>query len=169
MRPLGLPAAMQLAAAHLASILAAAEDDGGGGNLLLSLLPFLLIGGVMYMLLIRPQRRRMKEQSALQREIGVGDEVVTTSGIFGFITGEDGPNRFWLQIDDLKDNEPVMIRISRAAVQQKVDTSKEDESATTDADDDDVKDIVDVDPADNSSQHPDVDTSGDETTDDGKP
>jgi len=47
----------------------------------------------------------------------VGDEVVTTSGIFGFITGEDG-DKFWLEIDD-----DVQIRIARAAIQNKVDTS----------------------------------------------
>jgi preprotein translocase subunit YajC len=120
--PLGLLAAMQLAAS-IASILAAESDDGGG-NILVSLIPFLLIGVVMYLLLIRPQRKRVRDQADLQRSVGVGDEVVTTTGIYGFITGEDGPQRFWLEIDD-----NVQIRISRAAVQQKVDTSVTDDEA----------------------------------------
>ena len=47
-------------------------------------------------------------QQALQRSIGVGDEVITTSGIYGFITGEEG-DKFWLEIDD-----DVQIRIARA-------------------------------------------------------
>lgn len=123
MTPLGLLAAMQLAA-QLATFLA--SSDEGGGNLLISLLPFLLIGVVMYLLLIRPQRKRMREQADLQKSVGVGDEVVTTSGLFGFITGEDGPQRFWLEIDD-----NVQIRISRAAVQQKVDTSVADDEEST--------------------------------------
>ena len=41
----------------------------------------------------------MRDQQALQRSIGVGDEVITTSGIYGFITGEEG-DKFWLEIDD---------------------------------------------------------------------
>ncbi len=75
----------------------------------------LLIPFAMYFFMIRPQRRRAREQQDLQRSIEVGDEIVTTSGLFGRITGEDGPNRFWLEIDD-----DVQIRIARAAVQGKV-------------------------------------------------
>ncbi len=120
MTPLGLLAAMQLAA-QLATLVASSDDSGG--NILISLIPFLLIGVVMYLLLIRPQRKRMRDQADLQRSVGIGDEVVTTSGVYGFITGEDGPQRFWLEID-----ENVQIRISRAAVQQTVDTSAEDDA-----------------------------------------
>ena len=126
MTPLGLLAAMQLAA-QLAALVASSDD--GGGNILISLIPFLLIGVVMYLLLIRPQRRRMREQAELQQSVGVGDEVVTTSGVFGFITGEDGPQRFWLEID-----ENVQIRISRAAIQQKVDTSVTDDEVAEPSD-----------------------------------
>ena len=61
----------------------------------------------MYFLLIRPQRRRMKQQAELQSAIGVGDEVITNSGIYGFITGVDD-DKFWLEIDD-----NVQIRIAR--------------------------------------------------------
>ena len=89
---------------------------------------------VMYFFMIRPQRRRMREQQELQRSIEVGDEVVTTSGVYGTVTGEDGPNRFWLEIDD-----DVQIRIARAAVQGKVvpdddaEPANELESADADA------------------------------------
>ena len=71
----------------------------------------------MYFLMIRPQRRRMREQSAMQSELDVGDEVITTAGVYGFITGFD-EDRIWLEIDD-----DVQVRISRAAIQGKVDTS----------------------------------------------
>jgi preprotein translocase subunit YajC len=134
---------MQLAAS-IASILANADD--GGGNLLVSLLPFLLIGVVMYLLLIRPQRKRVREQADLQRSVGVGDEVVTTTGIYGFITGEDGPQRFWLEIDD-----NVQIRISRAAVQQKVDTAASDAAASESAATDEPVDTAATDEAANDT------------------
>ena len=103
---------------QLAFLVASADESSP--NILVSLIPFLVIGFIMYLLLIRPQRKRMREQAQLQSAVGVGDEIVTTTGIFGFITGEDGPNRFWLEIDD-----DVQIRISRAAVQSKVDTTTE--------------------------------------------
>ena len=42
---------------------------------------------------------------------------MTTSGIYGFITGFDG-DIVWLEIDD-----NIQIRVARQAVQRKVDTS----------------------------------------------
>ena len=71
----------------------------------------------------------------MQAAIGVGDEVVTNSGIYGFITGVEG-DMFWLEIDD-----DVQIRIARAAIQGKAPSSTTDapaldESKATVADDD---------------------------------
>jgi preprotein translocase subunit YajC len=40
---------------------------------------------VMYFLLIRPQQKRMAEQARLVRSLEVGDEVMTSAGIFGRI------------------------------------------------------------------------------------
>ncbi len=91
---------------------------GGGGAT--SLIILLLIPLAMYFLLIRPQRRRMKDQQSLQRSIEIGDEVVTTSGIFGFVTGVED-DRFWLEVDD-----DVQIRIARAAVQSRVPSAQSD-------------------------------------------
>lgn len=99
-----------------------AQDSGSGGGSAASLLIFLLIPVAMYFLMIRPQRKRMKEQAAMQSAIGIGDEVVTNSGIFGFITGVDG-DKFWLEIDD-----DVQIRIARAAIQSRVSSDGSDES-----------------------------------------
>jgi preprotein translocase subunit YajC len=101
---------------HFLTLLAQ-EDDAGGGAALLQLAIFLLIPVAMYFLLIRPQRRRVREQQALQSQLEVGDEIITTSGVYGFITGFED-DRIWLEID-----EDVQIRIARAAVQGKVDTS----------------------------------------------
>jgi preprotein translocase subunit YajC len=100
---------------HFLSILASSDDSSGSP--LPSLILLALIPLALYFFMIRPQRRRVRDQQTLQRSIGVGDEVVTTSGIFGFITGEED-DKFWLEIDD-----DVQIRIARAAVQSKVDTS----------------------------------------------
>lgn len=108
---------------HIHSILAA-ESSGSGAAVQLGI--FLLIPIAMYFLLIRPQRRRQREQASLQSAIGVGDEVMTTSGMYGFITGFDG-DIVWLEVDD-----NVQIRVARAAVQRKVDTSAGDTAVPSD-------------------------------------
>jgi preprotein translocase subunit YajC len=100
-----------------------AQEGGEAGGSAATLLIFLLIPLAMYFLMIRPQRKRMREQAAMQAAIGVGDEVITSSGIYGFVTGVEG-DRFWLEIDD-----DVQIRIARAAIQSRV-------TATAGGDDD---------------------------------
>ena len=106
---------------HLLTIFATESDSSGSaGAAVIQLGIFLLIPVAMYFLLIRPQRRRQREQAAMQSSIDVGDEVMTTSGLYGFITGFDG-DIVWLEIDD-----NVQIRVARGAVQRKVDTAKGD-------------------------------------------
>lgn len=100
---------------HLLALLA---SGSGGGAAVAQLGILLLIPLAMYFLMIRPQRRRQREQAALQSALDVGDEIVTTSGVYGFITGFE-EDRVWLEIDD-----DVQIRVSRAAIQGKVDTSR---------------------------------------------
>ncbi|NND75251.1 MAG: preprotein translocase subunit YajC [Ilumatobacter sp.] len=101
---------------------------GSSGSSILSFLFLPLILVAMYFFMIRPQRRRMREQQVLQQSIAVGQEVVTTSGIFGTITGEDGDSRLWLEIDD-----DVQIRVARAAIQSVIVTD-DDNGDTTPAD-----------------------------------
>jgi preprotein translocase subunit YajC len=50
---------------------------------------FALIGGLFYFFLLRPQQRRAKAQQALVNSVDVGDEIVTTAGIYGTITSID--------------------------------------------------------------------------------
>jgi preprotein translocase subunit YajC len=113
---------------HPLSLLAQ-DDSGSGSGLFTLLLPVLLIVG-MYFVLIRPQRKRMREQNAMQSSIEQGDEVITSSGIYGFISAVED-KYFWLEIDD-----DVQIRIAKAAIQSKVDTSAGDDDDEDDDDED---------------------------------
>lgn len=123
---IGSPAVMS---SHLiSSLIAQKSSSGGGGGAIIQLGILLLIPFAMYFFMIRPQRRRMRETQELQRSIEVGDEVITTSGIYGVITGEDGNGRFWLEIDD-----DVQIRIARAAISGKSSLGDE-EAENADAD-----------------------------------
>lgn len=114
---------------HLVTALIAQESNSGSSGAIIQLGILLLIPFAMYFFLIRPQRRRMREQQELQRSIQVGDEVLTTSGVYGVVTGEDGEHRFWLEIDD-----DVQIRIARAAISGKASLDDDDADAATDAD-----------------------------------
>jgi preprotein translocase subunit YajC len=101
---------------HFLTILAESDDGGGGGGAIIQLGILLLIPLALYFLMIRPQRRRMRDQQALQSSLEVGDEIITTSGVYGFITGFE-EDRVWLEID-----EDVQIRLSRGAISGKVNT-----------------------------------------------
>ena len=67
-----------------------AQDSGGqaGSSLVGLALPILLIVG-FYFLLIRPQRTRQRAQQALSASLEVGDDVMTSGGIFGTIVEMD--------------------------------------------------------------------------------
>lgn len=102
-------------------------DAGGAGFFSYALIPLMLVA--MYFLIIRPNRKKAKDQAALQSALGVGDQVMTTSGIIGTITGEDGPTRFWVEIDD-----DVQVRIARGGISGRIegDLDAADESEDSD-------------------------------------
>ena len=99
---------------HVLALLAADDNNGSGAAGLVQIGILLLIPLAMYFLMIRPQRRRMREQQALQSSLEVGDEVMTGSGIYGFITGFED-DVVWVEIDD-----DVQIRVNRSFLQGKV-------------------------------------------------
>jgi preprotein translocase subunit YajC len=49
-----------------------------------------LMLGVMYVLMIRPQRQKQAQQKTMIDDAGVGDDVLTTGGIYGTITQAEG-------------------------------------------------------------------------------
>ena len=100
-----------------------AQDSSSSGGGLVAFLPFILIAVVMYFLLIRPQRRRMQQQRELANAVEEGDEVMTTSGIYGFVTATEG-DVIWLEIA-----EGVDIRVARQAVSRRLPTSEGDSGA----------------------------------------
>jgi preprotein translocase subunit YajC len=81
-------------------------------NPIVSFLPLLLIGVVFYFLLIRPQNQRRRAQMQLQNEIDVGDEIVTTAGIYGTVTDID--DDYGIVTLEVAPN--TEIRIARAAI-----------------------------------------------------
>ena len=122
--------------------LLAASSSSSSGSPIVALLPFILIAVAMYFLLIRPQRRRMAEQRNLASAVQEGDEVMTTAGIYGFVTAIDG-DVIWLDIAD-----GVDIRIARQAVSRRIPAEEAASlAAPTDAAADEADDEQDADPA----------------------
>ena len=78
-------------------------------------LPIMFVG--MYFLLIRPQQRRVRAQQDLLKAVGDGDEVMTTSGLYGYVTAIEG-DMVWLEIA-----EGVDVRITKSAIAKRVDAS----------------------------------------------
>jgi preprotein translocase subunit YajC len=74
------------------------------------LLVLILLFFVMYTVMIRPQQRRAREHQALIAAVQVGDEVMTTAGIFGTVTAVEGDTI------SVEISPGVVMRVARAAI-----------------------------------------------------
>ena len=70
-----------------------------------------LFAVLIWWVAIRPQQRRRKELAALQSQISVGDDIITTSGIHGRISAIEDEDTLLIEIAEDTD-----IRIAKAAV-----------------------------------------------------
>jgi preprotein translocase subunit YajC len=100
-------------------------------NPIVAFLPLLLMGVVFYFLLIRPQNQRRRAQMQMQSDVEVGDEVVTTSGIYGTITEID--DDYGIVTVEVAPN--TDIRMARAAIAQRL----VDDDEFVDEDEDEVE------------------------------
>ena len=86
---------------------AAAAPAPGPADMFKGMLPIILMFGAMYFLLIAPQRKKQKEHEKMMNSIKVGDEVVTTGGIYGVVTSVKD-DRFVIRIGS--DNAKVEVK-----------------------------------------------------------
>lgn len=100
--------------------LVADATSSGASSLLIFALPVLLVGFVYI-----TQRRRTKEAQRIQSMLGVGDEVTTTSGLLGRITGLDDT------IATLEVSPGVSVRFDRRAVAGPAPTGSPSSTAST--------------------------------------
>ena len=70
----------------------------------------ILVMGVMYLLVMRPQMKKQKETQKMLSELKPGDDVVTTGGVIGRISGIKEDVVF-LQVQ-----EQVRMRVLRSAI-----------------------------------------------------
>lgn len=74
---------------------------------------------LIWLFLFRPQQRRMKAQRELMANLEIGDEVLTSSGIYGYIEDFDEGTVF------LRVSDTTTLKISRSSISQRI-TYKED-------------------------------------------
>jgi preprotein translocase subunit YajC len=65
----------------------AAPAAGPGGFDFLGLMPLILMFVLLYFLLMRPQMKRQKEHRQMIAALQKGDEVITSGGTLGKVTG----------------------------------------------------------------------------------
>jgi preprotein translocase subunit YajC len=83
---------------------------GGGSQGMASFLPLILMFVVFYFLLIWPQQKKAKAHRQVLASLQKGDNVVTSSGIYGTITGLTDT------VVTLEIAEKVRIKVSRSAI-----------------------------------------------------
>lgn len=77
-------------------------------------IPIAIIIVAMYALLFLPQQRRTKAHRAMLAALETGDEVLTSSGIYGTVTEFDGETVF-LAVNDANE-----IKITKASIAERV-------------------------------------------------
>ncbi len=100
------------------------------------LIVMVLLLVVMYVLMIRPQRQRQQAQQATIEKAGVGDDILTSGGIYGTITEADE--------DDIvvEIAEGLSVHMTRRGIAAVLPPDEEDDEE--DAEDEDVVDADDV-------------------------
>ena len=92
-----------------------------------STMSILLIVGlivIFYFMLIRPQQKRMRQQMELMNNLREGDDVMTSSGIYGTIT-EIEEETVLLEI-----SEDVEVRVAKSAISRTFAEHEEPEEET---------------------------------------
>ena len=107
-----------------------------------------LMLGVMYVLMIRPQRQRQAQQQSMIDDAGVGDDVLTTGGIYGTITRVEGD-------DVVVELAPSLtVHMTRRGIAAVLPPEEEDQDEELEDEEEDA-DVVDAESAQEASANGD--------------
>lgn len=92
------------------------------------LLMLVVIGGAFWFLVLRPARQRQQQQSSLLQSLTVGQQVMTTSGLFGRVT-EIAGDKVSIEVSD-----GVVVDFLNLAIAKVIDEPSEapEEAGDTD-------------------------------------
>ena len=114
------------------NVFLAQENTSEGGGLLFPLLMIVGLFVIFYFLLIRPNRKRRQVIEKLQSELAVGDEVMTSSGLYATVAELDEKTVI------LETSEGVYSRYARGAIMEVVSSSTPEPGAETETPSDSV-------------------------------
>lgn len=103
------------------------------------LIVMVLLLGVMYVMLIRPQRRRQAQHQSMIESAGVGEDVLTTGGIYGTVTEVEGDDL----VVEIADG--VSVHMTRRGIAAVLPPEEEDEEEDEDVLDVDATDELEAD------------------------
>jgi preprotein translocase subunit YajC len=98
------------------------------------LIVMMLLLGVMYVLMIRPQRRRQQEHQSMIESCDVGEDVLTTGGIYGTVTQAEGDDL----VVEIADG--ISVHMTRRGIAAVLPPEEEEDEDVVDANEDDVVD-----------------------------
>ena len=79
------------------------------------LLMMAMVIGIFYLLIFRPESQKRKQLEAMIASAEKGDEIVTTGGLQGLVTGST-EDVVTLEIAVLKNGERVRVKMQRSAI-----------------------------------------------------
>ena len=91
-------------------LLAMGAPAPGGPSAWVQLMPFVLVVGIFYFVILLPMKRRQQKVQAFLAALKVGDQIVTSGGLFGTIT------RLSDQAIQVQIADKVRVEMSRNAV-----------------------------------------------------
>lgn len=122
------------------------------------LIILILLFFVMYTVMIRPQQRRAREHQALIAAVEVGEEVMTTAGIFGTVTSIEG------DVIGIEIAPGTVMRVARAAIGRRILPEEPEESELEEPSYDEPAAIEDTSAVEDTSDVPTIiETPDDET------
>jgi preprotein translocase subunit YajC len=110
---------------------------------------------IAWMVVIMPQQRRVRAHQTLVRQLSEGDEVMTTSGIFGTITSIDG-DMLRLEVAP-----GVELRVAKGAIARRIGPDLEPEpelDELEEPDEEDTAETASTPPADEADTDTDTDS-----------
>ncbi len=118
---------------------AASEEEVSGVGMLISTLVFpILVLIFLYFIMIKPQQKQEKEILDMQKNLQIGDEVITAGGIVGFVLKieentqtvvlETGSDRLKIRVLQNKIMKNVTAEEAAAAEKAKADKAKANKS-----------------------------------------
>ena len=87
------------------------------GNAAGFIITLVLLGGAFWLLIVRPRQRQLAAHSRLMHQLAEGDEIMTTSGIYGTVEAIEG------DVVRIQIAPDVTIRDVRGAIARIVDSS----------------------------------------------